>query len=51
MTLYFVPLYSICSWVNAPPCDFCGGQTVDQGMGAAQPSESAYGASRIELYG
>uniref|UniRef100_A0A7N0T4Q8 Transglutaminase-like domain-containing protein n=1 Tax=Kalanchoe fedtschenkoi TaxID=63787 RepID=A0A7N0T4Q8_KALFE len=38
------------SWVNAPACAFCGSQTVNQGMGVALPSESAYGASRIELY-
>ncbi|CAA2980096.1 peptide-N(4)-(N-acetyl-beta-glucosaminyl)asparagine amidase [Olea europaea subsp. europaea] len=37
-------------WVNAPPCDSCNNETVSQGMGVANPSESLYRASRIELY-
>ncbi|CAK7340939.1 unnamed protein product [Dovyalis caffra] len=37
-------------WVNAPPCDSCGNDTVIQGMGAALPSETQYGAARVELY-
>ncbi|KAJ9180117.1 hypothetical protein P3X46_008399 [Hevea brasiliensis] len=37
-------------WVNAPPCDSCGNDTINQGMGVTLPSESQYGASRVELY-
>ncbi|KAK4491085.1 hypothetical protein RD792_001807 [Penstemon davidsonii] len=37
-------------WVNAPPCDSCNNDTINQGMGVANPSESLYGASRVELY-
>ncbi|KAJ4719646.1 Peptide-N(4)-(N-acetyl-beta-glucosaminyl)asparagine amidase [Melia azedarach] len=37
-------------WVNEPPCDGCGNETVGQGMGTPLPSESQYGASRVELY-
>ncbi|KAL3537825.1 hypothetical protein ACH5RR_001191 [Cinchona calisaya] len=37
-------------WVNAPPCDNCNSKTVGQGMGVADPSETLYGASRVELY-
>ncbi|KDP23653.1 hypothetical protein JCGZ_23486 [Jatropha curcas] len=37
-------------WVNAPPCDGCGNNTINQGMGVALPSESQYGATRVELY-
>lgn len=37
-------------WVNAPPCDNCGNETLRQGMGTASPSEIQYGASRVELY-
>nr|XP_043616454.1 peptide-N(4)-(N-acetyl-beta-glucosaminyl)asparagine amidase isoform X2 [Erigeron canadensis] len=37
-------------WVNSPPCEGCGNETVNQGMGVANSSESAYGASRVELY-
>ncbi|KAM7278541.1 hypothetical protein ACFE04_005675 [Oxalis oulophora] len=37
-------------WVNAPPCDGCGNNTVGQGMGAPLPSESKYGANRVEIY-
>ncbi|KAM0034166.1 putative peptide-N(4)-(N-acetyl-beta-glucosaminyl)asparagine amidase [Helianthus debilis subsp. tardiflorus] len=37
-------------WVNSPPCEGCGNETAIQGMGAANPSELAYGASRVELY-
>ncbi|WCJ43905.1 Peptide-N(4)-(N-acetyl-beta-glucosaminyl)asparagine amidase [Euphorbia peplus] len=37
-------------WVNAPPCDGCGSDTINQGMGAALPSEIQYGANRVEIY-
>ncbi|XP_057960426.1 peptide-N(4)-(N-acetyl-beta-glucosaminyl)asparagine amidase isoform X2 [Malania oleifera] len=37
-------------WVNAPPCDGCGSQTISQGMGVALPSELDFGGSRVELY-
>ncbi|KAI3473915.1 hypothetical protein Pfo_028109 [Paulownia fortunei] len=37
-------------WVNAPPCDSCNNDTINQGMGVANHSESLYGASRVELY-
>nr|GMC91032.1 peptide-N(4)-(N-acetyl-beta-glucosaminyl) asparagine amidase [Ipomoea batatas] len=37
-------------WVNAPPCDSCGNETRNEGMGTANPSELQYGASRVELY-
>eukprot|EP00258_Populus_trichocarpa_P023348 XP_024439367.1 peptide-N(4)-(N-acetyl-beta-glucosaminyl)asparagine amidase isoform X3 [Populus trichocarpa] len=37
-------------WVNEPPCDGCGNDTVNQGMDAALPSETQYGAARVELY-
>ncbi|TXG65906.1 hypothetical protein EZV62_007181 [Acer yangbiense] len=37
-------------WVNAPPCDGCGGDTTNQGMGTPLPSEIQYGASRVGLY-
>ncbi|XP_019258725.1 PREDICTED: peptide-N(4)-(N-acetyl-beta-glucosaminyl)asparagine amidase isoform X2 [Nicotiana attenuata] len=37
-------------WVNAPPCDSCGNETRNQGMGVANSSETLYGASRVELY-
>ncbi|TXG65907.1 hypothetical protein EZV62_007182 [Acer yangbiense] len=37
-------------WVNAPPCEGCGGGTTNQGMGTPLPSEIQYGASRVELY-
>ncbi|KAF8017974.1 hypothetical protein BT93_H3006 [Corymbia citriodora subsp. variegata] len=38
------------SWVNAPPCEGCGGETVGQGMGRPLPSEILYGGSRVEIY-
>ncbi|XP_021742232.1 peptide-N(4)-(N-acetyl-beta-glucosaminyl)asparagine amidase-like [Chenopodium quinoa] len=38
------------SWVNAPPCDSCGNQTIGQGMGVPSPAEMKYGGSRVELY-
>lgn len=37
-------------WVNEPHCDGCGNDTVNQGMDAALPSETQYGAARVELY-
>ncbi|KVH92225.1 peptide-N(4)-(N-acetyl-beta-glucosaminyl)asparagine amidase isoform X1 [Cynara cardunculus var. scolymus] len=37
-------------WVNSPPCEACGSETANQGMGVASSSETAYGASRVELY-
>ncbi|CAH9111719.1 unnamed protein product [Cuscuta epithymum] len=37
-------------WVNAPPCDSCGNETSNKGMGTAYPSELQFGASRVELY-
>ncbi|XP_057721476.1 peptide-N(4)-(N-acetyl-beta-glucosaminyl)asparagine amidase isoform X1 [Arachis stenosperma] len=38
------------SWVNAPACQDCGNTTVGQGMTAPDPSETCFGASRVELY-
>lgn len=38
------------SWVSAPPCDGCGNQTINQGMGVALPEEIRWGGSRVELY-
>ncbi|KAK1400904.1 Peptide-N(4)-(N-acetyl-beta-glucosaminyl)asparagine amidase [Heracleum sosnowskyi] len=37
-------------WVHAPDCDGCGNETVNHGMGVADPSETRFGASRVELY-
>ncbi|XP_047151432.1 peptide-N(4)-(N-acetyl-beta-glucosaminyl)asparagine amidase [Vigna umbellata] len=37
-------------WVNSPSCNDCGKETVGQGMTSALPSETLYGASRVELY-
>ncbi|KAI7756431.1 hypothetical protein M8C21_008496 [Ambrosia artemisiifolia] len=37
-------------WVNSPPCEGCGNETAIQGMGVANSSELAYGASRVEVY-
>ncbi|KAK2365173.1 DNA repair protein Rad4 family [Trifolium repens] len=37
-------------WVNAPSCRDCGNETVGQGMTAPLPSETLYGASRVEQY-
>ncbi|PWA80807.1 peptide-N-glycanase 1 [Artemisia annua] len=37
-------------WVNSPSCEGCGNETSNQGMGVANSSEIAYGASRVELY-
>nr|GEU32220.1 peptide-N(4)-(N-acetyl-beta-glucosaminyl) asparagine amidase isoform X1 [Tanacetum cinerariifolium] len=38
-------------WVNSPSCEGCGNETSNRGMGVANSSETAYGASRVELYG
>ncbi|XP_072952251.1 peptide-N(4)-(N-acetyl-beta-glucosaminyl)asparagine amidase [Typha angustifolia] len=37
-------------WVNSPPCDYCGKETMNIGMGIAVPSEIEFGGSRVELY-
>ncbi|KAL4582917.1 hypothetical protein LXL04_007478 [Taraxacum kok-saghyz] len=37
-------------WVNSPPCEDCGNETTNQGMGVPNSSESASLASRVELY-
>ncbi|XP_021891211.1 peptide-N(4)-(N-acetyl-beta-glucosaminyl)asparagine amidase isoform X2 [Carica papaya] len=37
-------------WVNRPPCDGCGNETVSQGLGNALESEIRYGGTRVELY-
>ncbi|TVU39062.1 hypothetical protein EJB05_12465, partial [Eragrostis curvula] len=37
-------------WVNAPPCDNCGRETSNVGMGTPLPSEIEFGASRVEIY-
>lgn len=37
-------------WVNSPPCEGCGNETINQGMGTPNSSETTYGASRVELY-
>ncbi|KAL5566255.1 hypothetical protein UlMin_029419 [Ulmus minor] len=37
-------------WVNAPPCDGCGSETISQGMGVALASELQFGGSRVEIY-
>jgi hypothetical protein len=39
-----------CRWVNAAPCDSCGRETSNVGMGNPLPSEIEFGASRVELY-
>ncbi|KAL6278796.1 hypothetical protein ACE6H2_022397 [Prunus campanulata] len=38
-------------WVNAPPCDGCGKETVFHCKADPLPSEIRYGASRVEIYG
>eukprot|EP00873_Tetraselmis_striata_P040933 jgi/Tetstr1/461197/TSEL_006334.t1 len=41
------------SWVDAPPCDFCGSQTValnTVGQAQVRAEEAADGAARVELY-
>ncbi|XP_048324055.1 peptide-N(4)-(N-acetyl-beta-glucosaminyl)asparagine amidase isoform X1 [Ziziphus jujuba] len=37
-------------WVNSPPCDGCGRETINQGTGAPLPSELRFGGSRVEIY-
>ena len=37
-------------WVNAPPCDVCGSETIHEDMRSPDDSESQYGASQVELY-
>ncbi|XP_075475439.1 peptide-N(4)-(N-acetyl-beta-glucosaminyl)asparagine amidase isoform X2 [Primulina tabacum] len=37
-------------WVNAPPCDNCNNDTIDQGMGTANHLELQFRASRVEIY-
>ncbi|KAG6703110.1 hypothetical protein I3842_07G067200 [Carya illinoinensis] len=37
-------------WVNAPPCDGCGNETMNNGMGSPLSSEIQFGASRVELF-
>ncbi|KAL6658011.1 hypothetical protein ACP70R_005791 [Stipagrostis hirtigluma subsp. patula] len=37
-------------WVNAAPCDNCGRETSNVGMGTPLPSEIQFGASRVEIY-
>ncbi|CAA6668708.1 unnamed protein product [Spirodela intermedia] len=37
-------------WVNSPPCDSCGGETRNTGMGVPLPAEIQYGGSRVEIY-
>ena len=37
-------------WVNAPPCDACGSETIHKKTESLDDSESQYGASRVELY-
>ncbi|KZV47314.1 peptide-N(4)-(N-acetyl-beta-glucosaminyl)asparagine amidase-like [Dorcoceras hygrometricum] len=37
-------------WVNAPPCDSCNNDTINQGMGIANNLELQFGASRVEIY-
>ncbi|XP_015695197.1 peptide-N(4)-(N-acetyl-beta-glucosaminyl)asparagine amidase isoform X2 [Oryza brachyantha] len=37
-------------WVNAAPCDSCGRETFNVGMGTPLPSELKFGANRVEIY-
>nr|CAD1827986.1 unnamed protein product [Ananas comosus var. bracteatus] len=37
-------------WVNSPPCDYCGRETSNIGMGSPLPSEIEFGGYRVELY-
>ncbi|KAJ1290980.1 hypothetical protein BS78_02G284000 [Paspalum vaginatum] len=37
-------------WVNAAPCDSCGRDTSNVGMGTPLPLEIKFGASRVEIY-
>ncbi|KAG8080477.1 hypothetical protein GUJ93_ZPchr0007g4436 [Zizania palustris] len=37
-------------WVNAAPCDSCGRETFNVGMGTPLPSEIKFGANRVEIY-
>jgi len=38
------------SWVDAPKCDRCGGETTNKGMLVANSQEQAWGAGRVEGY-
>ncbi|XP_019440498.1 PREDICTED: peptide-N(4)-(N-acetyl-beta-glucosaminyl)asparagine amidase isoform X3 [Lupinus angustifolius] len=37
-------------WVDSPSCYDCGNKTTPQGMAAPLPSETLYGASRVEVF-
>ncbi|WOK99710.1 hypothetical protein Cni_G08422 [Canna indica] len=37
-------------WVNSPPCNKCGGETSNIGMGHPEQSEKEFGGHRVELY-
>jgi len=50
LIIYLSFSFSSNRWVNAPPCRDCGNDTVAQGMTAPLPSETLYGASRVEQY-
>ncbi|KAI3710753.1 hypothetical protein L2E82_40545 [Cichorium intybus] len=38
------------NWVNSPPCEGCGNENANKGMGTPNSSETAYGTFRVELY-
>lgn len=48
--MFVILLFNHFRWVNSPLCEGCGNETVNQGMGLANSSETAYGASRVEIY-